>query len=125
MSRMMRICIAMALVAASIAAPTEVFIGDLVDVKIGDVDLSNENRIEDKAHLSSPIITNIDSVSKDYPEELYLPDEDPIENTIDDTLGSDDILDVVKNFIAEREPMLQIFLNICFLHPTCYQLDSP
>jgi len=60
-----------------------------------------------------------------YPEELYFPDADPIDNTIDDTLGSDDILDVIKNFIADRDPMLQLFLSICFIQPTCYQLDSP
>merc|ERR1711892_102147 len=42
-------------------------------------------------------------VTKDYPDELYLPDEDPI----DDTLGSDDIIDVITNFIAEQDPMLQ------------------
>merc|ERR1711892_1296515 len=65
------------------------------------------------------------SVTKDYPEELYLPDEDPIDNTIDDTLGSDDIIDVITNFIAEQDPMLQLYLSICFIHPTCYQLDSP
>merc|ERR1711892_509384 len=65
------------------------------------------------------------SMTKDYPEELYLPDEDPIDNTIDDTLGSDDIIDVITNFIAEQDPMLQLFLSICFIHPTCYQLDSP
>ena len=48
------------------------------------------------------------STGKDYPEELYLPDEDPIDNTIDDTLGSDDILDVINNFIVEKDPMLQV-----------------
>lgn len=56
-------------------------------------------------------------------EELYR--EDPKENLIDDTLDSDDIVDVVHNFIAERDPLLQLFLSLCFLHPTCYQLDSP
>jgi len=56
-------------------------------------------------------------------EELYR--EDPKENLIDDTLDSDDIVDVVHNFIAERDPLLQLFLSLCFLHPTCYQLESP
>ena len=60
-------------------------------------------------------IVNIDftnqSTGKDYPEELYLPDEDPIDNTIADTLGSDDILDVINNFIAEKDPMLQVRLK--------------
>merc|ERR1711892_633899 len=63
-------------------------------------------------------------VTKDYPDELYLPDQDPIDNTIDDTLGSDDIIDVITNFIAEQDPMLQLYLSICFIHPACYQLDS-
>merc|ERR1711892_278566 len=63
-------------------------------------------------------------VTKDYPDELYLPDQDPIDNTIDDTLGSDDIIDVITNFIAEQDPMLQLYLSICFVHPACYQLDS-
>ena len=51
------------------------------------------------------------SIVKDYPEELYLPDEDPIDNTIDDTLGSEDILDVINNFIAEKDPMLQVTIK--------------
>ena len=61
-------------------------------------------------------IVNVDvtnqSIGKDPSEELYLPDEDPIDNTIDDTLGSDDILDVINNFIAEKDPMLQVRLKI-------------
>ena len=60
-------------------------------------------------------IVNIDftnqSFGKDYLEDLYLPDEDPIDNTIDDTLGSDDILDVINNFIAEKDPMLKVRLQ--------------
>jgi len=69
---------------------------------------------------------NIDhsKLIKEYPDELYLPDEDPIDNTIDDTLGSDDIIDVITNFIAEKDPMLQLYLSICFIHPACFQLDS-
>jgi len=128
---MMRIVFAMVVLDLSNAAPIEVFISDLVDVKTVAVDLRKINSFEDveislKKHSTQfPNITNIDSVVQDYREELYLPDADPIENTIDDTLGSDDLLDVVKNFIAEREPMLQLFLHICFLHPNCYQLDSP
>jgi len=69
---------------------------------------------------------NIDhsKLIKEYPDELYLPDEDPIDNTIDDTLGSDDIIDVITNFIAKKDPMLQLYLSICFIHPACFQLDS-
>merc|ERR1719179_53072 len=52
-------------------------------------------------------------------------DKDIFTNTIDDTLGTDDIIDVVNNFIAEEDPMLQLFLNLCFLHPSCYQLELP
>ena len=49
--------------------------------------------------------------TKEYPEELYLPDEDAIANEIDDSLGSDDIIDVIENFIAEEDPILQVLLN--------------
>merc|ERR1719232_67941 len=52
-------------------------------------------------------------------------DRDILTNTIDDTLGADDIIEVVNNFIAEEDPMLQLFLNLCFLHPSCYQLEHP
>ena len=70
-------------------------------------------------------------------------DKEILTNTIDDTLGSDDILQVVNNFIAKEDPMLQVkilcnfhlfclqqfllqlFLNLCFLHPACYQLEHP
>merc|ERR1719179_51392 len=52
-------------------------------------------------------------------------DKDILTNTIDDTLGANDIIEVVNNFIAEEDPMLQLFLNLCFLHPSCYQLELP
>ena len=35
-------------------------------------------------------------------------DKDILTNTIDDTLGTDDIIEVVNNFIAEEDPMLQV-----------------
>ena len=35
-------------------------------------------------------------------------DKDIFTNTIDDTLGTDDIIEVVNNFIAEEDPMLQV-----------------
>ena len=71
------------LLAAVATAVAEVSISELVDVKNGDSLDTNK-------------------------EELYLPDEDVINNTIDDTLGSEDIIEVVKNFIAEEDPMLQV-----------------
>eukprot|EP00092_Neocalanus_flemingeri_P102857 GFUD01131575.1.p1 GENE.GFUD01131575.1~~GFUD01131575.1.p1 ORF type:complete len:318 (-),score=108.38 GFUD01131575.1:93-1046(-) len=148
MVRMMGLLLAM--VISATAQPTEVFVSDVVDVKIVDTDYSdltfdnimnkeklkviNPNEAEDSIVvdndevnflLSTPNIKFFDPAIQDYSEELYLPDEDPIDNTIDDSLGSDDIFDVIQNFIAERDPMLQLFLNLCFLHPTCYQLDPP
>merc|ERR1712117_83041 len=39
-------------------------------------------------------------------------------------LGDDDIVDVISNFIADKDPMLQLFLSICFIDPSCYQ-DTP
>ena len=35
-------------------------------------------------------------------------DKDILTNTIDDTLGTDDIIEVINNFIAEEDPMLQV-----------------
>lgn len=37
---------------------------------------------------------------------------------------SDDIVDVVTNFIYKRNPMLQLLLSICFVHPKCYSLED-
>jgi len=73
---------------------------------------------------SENVNKDLSKLTKEFPDELYLPDEDPIDNTIDDTLGSDDIIDVITNFIAEKDPMLQLYLSICFIHPACFQLDS-
>jgi len=87
-----------------------------------EIELKSNQDVIEEAETST---LGPNSITIDYPEELYLPDEDPIDNTIDDTLGSDDILDVIRNFIAEQDPMLQLFLSICFIHPTCYELDSP
>merc|ERR1719325_281481 len=41
------------------------------------------------------------------------------------SLGEADILDVISNFIADKDPMLQLFLSICFVHPDCYQAAPP
>jgi hypothetical protein len=66
----------------------------------------------EETNIDKTDIVNLDflnqSTGKDYSEDLYLPDEDPIDNKIDDSLGSDDILDVINNFIAEKDPMLQV-----------------
>ena len=35
-------------------------------------------------------------------------DKDILTNSIDDTLDTDDIIEVVNNFIAEEDPMLQV-----------------
>lgn len=52
--------------------------------------------------------------------------EDIVENLIDiDSLDESDIIDVVKNFIADKDPLLELYLSLCFLHPACYQLDPP
>ena len=75
---------------------------ELKTLNILDITEDSENVNSDPNSLLIP---------RDYPEELYLPDEDPIDNTIDDTLGSDDIIDVIKNFIAERDPMLQVSIS--------------
>jgi len=63
------------------------------------------------------VLTVIGSSDIEYLEE---------ENEINiDRLDEGDILDVVKNFIAERDPILELYLSLCFLHPQCYQLEVP
>jgi len=74
------------------------------------------NKLDDIVRDEFPIIVNeAELASKN--EELEL-------NEISNNLGEDDIVDVIHNFIADKDPMLQLFLSICFIHPTCYQ-DSP
>merc|ERR1712198_402026 len=43
----------------------------------------------------------------------------------EELIDSNEIFDVIENVIAKEDPMLQLFLRICFLHPNCYQLDIP
>merc|ERR1719310_2284751 len=43
----------------------------------------------------------------------------------EELIDSNEIFDVVENVIAKEDPMLQLFLRICFLHPNCYQLEIP
>jgi len=45
----------------------------------------------------------------------------PSDNEVDSVA----IIDVLKNFIAEQDPILELFLSVCFVHPDCFQLDSP
>ena len=103
--------IVMVVVAASAAD-----ISDVVYVKIGDgaIEILTSDNMESGADeteeslnflISSPKHKNIDVASQ---EEIYLPDEYPIDNTIDDALGSDDILEVTRNFISEKDAMLQV-----------------
>lgn len=47
--------------------------------------------------------------------------EDPANNEVD----SDVLVDVIRNFISERDPILELFLSVCFVHPNCLQLESP
>jgi hypothetical protein len=41
-------------------------------------------------------------------EDIYAPDPDPSENMLEDVLDNEDILDVVNNFIADEDPVLQV-----------------
>ena len=107
--------VVMVVVAASAA---EITISDVVDVKIDDE--GNElpslasDTVEsggDEAEENLNFLTtnpNHNSIDIAFQEEIYLPDEDPLDNTIDDTLGSDDIIDVVRNFISQKDSMLQV-----------------
>ena len=104
----------------NIANVVDIKILDMLNAKIpSDVEVSriddNENSDEVNFLIASPNITKVDPTVKDYPKELYLPDEDTIDNLIDDTLVSDDIIDVIKNFISERDPMLQV-LHFLYCH---------
>jgi len=74
------------------------------------------NKLDDIARDENPIVVN--------EEELASKNEDLELNEISNNLGDDDIVDVIHNFIADKDPMLQLFLSICFIHPSCYQ-DSP
>jgi len=64
--------------------------------------------------------TPIDTPDKELASTL----EDLELNEISNNLGDNDIKDVIHNFIADKDPILQLFLSICFIHPSCYQ-DSP
>jgi len=55
------------------------------------------------------------------PEDTAVEEVDPATNEVD----SDAIVDVIRNFISERDPILELFLSVCFVHPNCLQLESP
>jgi len=74
------------------------------------------HKLEDIVMDDTPIV--------DEDEELASTLEDLELNEISNNLGEDDIKDIIHNFIADKDPILQLFLSICFIHPSCYQ-DSP
>ena len=44
------------------------------------------------------------------------------EASSDNEVDSDVIVDVIKNFISEQDPILELFLSVCFVHPDCFQV---
>lgn len=66
---------------------------------------------------------NIPRITTTSPEDLLRQEQLEL-NEVAQNLGDEDIVDVISNFIADKDPMLQLFLSICFIHPSCYQ-DSP
>merc|ERR1719468_169004 len=75
------------------------------------------NKLDDLPTDNIPLITT------PSPEELLRLQQLEL-NEVAENLGAEDILDVISNFIADVDPTLQLFLSICFVHPSCYQ-DSP
>ena len=58
------------------------------------------NKLDDIARDENPIVVN--------EEELASKNEDLELNEISNNLGDDDIVDVIHNFIADKDPMLQV-----------------
>merc|ERR1719232_1228289 len=75
------------------------------------------NKLDDLPTDNIPLITT------PSPEELLRQQQLEL-NEVANNLGAEDIVDVISNFIADVDPTLQLFLSICFVHPSCYQ-DSP
>lgn len=67
---------------------------------------------------------DIPLITTTSPEELSRQEELEL-HELATSLGEADILDVISNFIADKDPMLQLFLSICFVHPDCYQAAPP
>merc|ERR1719242_1459634 len=75
------------------------------------------NKLDDLPTDNIPLITTTS------PEELLKQQQMEL-NEVANNLGAEDIVDVISNFIADVDPTLQLFLSICFVHPSCYQ-DTP
>jgi len=75
------------------------------------------NKLDDLPTDNIPLITT------PSPEELLKQQQMEL-NEVANNLGAEDIVDVISNFIADVDPTLQLFLSICFVHPSCYQ-DAP
>merc|ERR1712226_694461 len=75
------------------------------------------HKLDDIVMDDTPIVVNENELSSTV-EDLEL-------NEISNNLGDDDIQDVIHNFIADKDPILQLFLSICFIHPSCYQESPP
>jgi len=74
------------------------------------------HKLDDIVMDDTPVVVNDKELASTL-EDLEL-------NEISNNLGEDDIKDIIQNFIADKDPILQLFLSICFIHPSCYQ-DSP
>jgi len=74
-------------------------------------------------------VHRLDDIPKDFAPYVNNNDEDLLEqlelNEVAINLDDDDIVDVINNFIADEDPMLKLFLSLCFLHPSCYQDSAP
>jgi len=125
-------------------------IADIVDIK--NIQLVLEDDLESETEAVTEIVTTEDDIESEtekadtlivYQEihklDQIVRDENPIVvneeelisrqedlelNEISNNLGDDDIVDIIHNFIADKDPVLQLFLSICFIHPACYQ-DKP
>merc|ERR1719242_662769 len=75
------------------------------------------NKLDDLPTDNIPLITTTS------PEELLRQEQMEL-NEVASNLGAEDIVDVISNFISDVDPTLQLFLSICFVHPSCYE-DSP
>jgi len=75
------------------------------------------HKLDDIVMDDTPIVDKDEELASSTLEDLEL-------NEISNNLGEDDIKDIIHNFIADKDPILQLFLSICFIHPSCYQ-DSP
>jgi len=75
------------------------------------------HKLDDIVMDDTPIVDKDEEVASTL-EDLEL-------NEISNNLGEDDIKDIIHNFIADKDPILQLFLSICFIHPSCYQESPP